>query len=251
MIPLPDFPTDGAGQQQPRPSRLPGADDDHRGPRHHAQRLMDEAVDTITSAPLTGLPEVAQRQADMVTSRLANLRGHTYAAAADLDRITGNDLVPEQGRRRLAAERRQKTAQAIEQAGNESELALTMLTASLVDAAQPRMPEGADPAEARELYRAVMDAAADPGELFAALITGDDAQLAAVAASSFGQTYATGVRRVAPETIKAYREQAALSVPETAEPARRAASEHLRSTVPALTKARALVFQGAAMADVS
>lgn len=250
MIPLPDFATNGSGTQLPHPTQLPGTDD-HRGPRHQAQRLLSEAVDTLASAPLAGLPEAAQKSADMVVSRLTNARQHTYIAARDLDKIAADDLIPDRGRARLASERRQKAAQAIEQASNESELALKLLTGALVEAAQPRMPEGADPAEARELFRAVIDAAGDPSQAYADMLTGEDAPLAAVAASSFGQTYATRVRKVEPAVVKAYREQAALSVPQSADLARRAASEHLRTTVPALAKARQLVLQGAAMADVS
>lgn len=234
MIPAP---TDDRGNSV-WPSSMPDQDESttEGGIRAQAQRLLDEqstAGATLREA-FTGLPAPEMHTADLVLNRVGNIRAHTLAGVAQLDKYARDDTLPDRARQRLHREAAANTRRAIEEAVTEGESAVEILATMLVDAAQPVFPEGGDRAEARDELRMLLDASSDPRETIRQLATGQDARLAALAASSFGENYLRA-RGVHEDTIRLTRVEVAHAALTSTDVRRRTAAQALQR-VPDLRK---------------
>jgi hypothetical protein len=209
---------------------MPGVDDDPRGPRAHAARLLDEVG--TQSVPLrqeldnTALPAAVRKLAADALNAVGDVRKHVHSAVAQLDALARNDLLPQAARERLIRERKALTAAALKESDGRSSVAIKLLEAALTDAAQPEFPAGVDRAEARDELRMILDAAPDPVAAVQQLATGSDQRLAALAVSPFVATYlrTRGVTDDVIAAIKTFAAQAALA---SGDPKREAAARGL------------------------
>jgi hypothetical protein len=215
------------------PAFMPGAEDDDtlgpaRGPRAEAAKLLDAASHELGS--LSGvlgdraLPDGVRRLSSEATSAISDVRKQVHHAAGNLDALAANDLLPQRGKERLINKAKATTAAALRELDARSESAIMALEAGLTATAQPSWPAGADRAEARESFRLLVDAEADdPAAIVRELVTDPDPALAAVAASSYAQTYLRS-RGVPQGVITATATFAAQHALTSTDPTRRAAA---------------------------
>lgn len=230
------------------PVEMPGADDDPHGERAHSAALFDgSARDLVAaSADLAALPAELQRVGRSATNALGAIRQHVHATAAELDALAANDTINPKGRDRLLRERREAALDVVHRLDSTAEIALTTLEAGLTAAAQPTFPNGADRTEARERFRLLVDAAADPATMVRELVTDPAPELAAIAASAYARDYLRS-KGVQPDVIAATATYAAQHAVTAGAPAQQAAARALLR-LDSLRKARVQSVHAAAFA---
>lgn len=232
------------------PATMPGADDDPHGERGQAASLLDSASRDLeaTRADLSAdaLPAQVRGVATKATKAIAEIRGHVHAAAADLDALAANDLIPDKGRDRLLAEKRAAATQAVHSLDSMADVALTVLEAGLTKAAQPAFPADADRPEARERFRMLVDGADDPAAMVRELVGDPAPELAAIAASGYARDYLRS-KGVAADVIEATATFAAQQALTSSDPGRQAAARAL-TRLPLLRKARQQSLMAASFA---
>jgi len=173
----------------------------------------------------------------------SELRMVSNGAAVRISQLQKDDLTPEEGRKRLIAETRDKARKEREAARKRMDAALTILETQARIAAMPKLDPKRE-AAARDELRLLTDSAADPARVLIELAQRDD-ELGGVAVSSYGESllWAKGVRDAA-KMHDAVRNVATGSAKLSADPERQAgyaAYSHLTD----LRKATALVESAA------
>lgn len=212
------------------PVHMAGAEEDPHGTRAQAAQLIDSASEDLAavSPDLSAdqLPPALRGLARQVTETIGEVRRHVHTAAARLDQLADDDLIPDRGRERLTREAREAAERAVRDADARAGTALDVLEAGLTATTQPTFPAGADRAEARERFKLLADASNDAAAVVRELVGGSDDELAAIAASPFARTYlqARGVPADVIATVATFAAQAALT---SGDPTREAAARGL------------------------
>jgi hypothetical protein len=193
----------------------------------HLAKWRGRSGVTHTARELYKNLEAAASQAKMAAN----------TAQSKVDRLRADDLMPVAGKRRLVAEALAQGKADVKKHTDRMAATLLVLDAELGTAALPRLDPQRE-AFARDELRLRLDGAADPVAVLFELAQGDG-ELAAVAVSSYGESYlrAKGIPR-AKEAHAGVRNVAAAYADQSADPARRAIGE-ARAELPELHKAQA------------
>lgn len=229
------------------PATMPGVDTDPSGGRRQGAALLDavakETMPVAAAFTAAELPPELHRVGKTAVDAIGDVRAHVHGAAAQLDALATNDLLPDRARARLTGEARETARKALDEAANRSNTAILTLEAGLLAQAQPEFPAGADRAEAREELKLLLDASPDPAGMIRHLAAGHDQRLAALAVGSFGASYLRS-RGVPEPVITANQVFAAQASMRSSDPRRRAAARAL-ARVNDLRKLRAKALAAA------
>jgi len=196
----------------------------------------DEAANLAAFRKHSGVTHSARETFKTYEAAASNAKKAANSAQYKVEQLRADDTMNPVGRSRLVKETIEKGRAEVKKQQDRMEATLQVLKAELSTAALPRLDKSREMA-ARDELRMILDGAPDPVGAMAELAGGDD-ELAAVAVSSYGESYlrAKGVAN-AQETAAKIRESASASAHQSADPTRRAIGE-ARGAFGELEKAR-------------